>query len=127
MRHNTEGADDIGLDEFTRAVDGAIDVALRSQIHHGIGSIFVEQFSQLRAVADVGALEGIVWIPRCVRDRIKVGRIGQLVDVDDAGAGVAQQMADYRRADEAGAAVTKIVDPLNRMCLLKQRFSGLLE
>ena len=39
-----------------------------------------------------------------LRNRIQAGRVGELVDVDDEGSGVIEQMPDHGRADKAGAA-----------------------
>ena len=99
-----EGADNVGLDEFAGAVDRAIDVALRRQVHHGVGLVLVEQSAQRRGFADAGLLESVVRIADRAGKRIEIGRIGQLVDIDHARMGVAQEMAHHRRADETRTA-----------------------
>lgn len=99
-----EGADNIGPDEFAGAVDRAIDVALRRKVDHGVGLVLVEQSAQQRGFADAGLLKGIVRIADRAGKRIEVGRIGQLVDIDHARIGTAQEMAHHRRADETRAA-----------------------
>ncbi|MNR30379.1 hypothetical protein D3C85_1478320 [compost metagenome] len=53
------GADDIGFDEIGRASDGAIDVALCRQMHHGIRLVGGKDAIQLGAVADIYLLERI--------------------------------------------------------------------
>ncbi|MOA17904.1 hypothetical protein D3C78_1381820 [compost metagenome] len=53
------GADDIGLDEGCRAVDGAVDVGFGGQVHHGIRSMLAEHPFDFGAVADVDLLERV--------------------------------------------------------------------
>ncbi|MNT15504.1 hypothetical protein D3C72_1505610 [compost metagenome] len=53
------GTDNIGFDKVGRAGDGAIDVALGRQVHHGIGLVGGKDPIQLGAVADIYLLEGI--------------------------------------------------------------------
>ncbi|MGY4215683.1 hypothetical protein ACVMFB_002182 [Bradyrhizobium sp. USDA 4522] len=104
LLQDREGADDVGLDEFAGAVDRAVDMAFRGKVHHSIGLIFLEQPAQVLRLADAGLLEGVIQAFGGTGQRGQVCRIGQLVDVDDAGVGVAQQVADHGGADEAGAA-----------------------
>ena len=37
-----EGADNVGLDEFARTIDRAIDMAFGRQIHHRVRLVFLE-------------------------------------------------------------------------------------
>ena len=79
-------------------------MALGGEVHHRVGLVFLEQFSQGCGLGDAGLLEGVVEVFAGAGQRVQIGRVGQLVDVDDAGMGVAQEMAHHRRADEPGAA-----------------------
>ena len=47
-----EGADDIGLNEFAGPIDRSIDMALGGEIHHRVGLILLEQFTEAFAVAN---------------------------------------------------------------------------
>ena len=99
-----EGADNVGLDEFAGSVDRAIDMALRRQVHDGVGLVLVEQPAQRRGLADAGLFKCIARIAGRAGERLEVRCIGQLVDIDDARFGVAQEMTHHRRADETRAA-----------------------
>ena len=79
-------------------------MAFGRKIHHRVGLVLLEQLAQRRAIADALLLERVMRIGRGAGQRIEIGGIGQLVDIDDARMGVSQQMPDHRRADEAGAA-----------------------
>ena len=50
-----EGADDVGLDERGRAVDRAIDMALRREVHHRVGLMRREDLAHRGGIGDVGA------------------------------------------------------------------------
>ncbi|MNN73939.1 hypothetical protein D3C81_1900970 [compost metagenome] len=53
------GADDVGLDEFRRPRDRAINVGLCGQVHDGIRLMFTQDTVHLITVANVDAFEHI--------------------------------------------------------------------
>ena len=77
------GADDIGLDEGGGAVDGAVDMALGRQMHDRIGAVPLEDAAERAGVADIGLLEGIARIAGDRRQGLRIGGVGQLVEIDD--------------------------------------------
>ena len=99
-----EGADDVGLDEGGRAVDGAIDMAFGREMHDGIRLEALDHAAHLGRIDDVGADERIAGAVRYRRQRFEVAGIGELVDDQNGVAAVADRMADHCRADEAGTA-----------------------
>ena len=98
------GADDVGLDEGGRAVDRPVDVGFGGQMHHRTGPVLGEDAPQRGTVTDIDFLEGIAPIGLDVRERAWRRRVGELVDIDDLGVGLADEEADEGRADEARAA-----------------------
>ncbi len=98
------GADDVGLDELGRAVDGAVDVALGGQVHDAVRPVLGEQAADLGGVADVHFFKGITRVAGDAGDRIEVAGIGQAIDVDYPVIGVGDQVADDGGTDETGAA-----------------------
>jgi hypothetical protein len=50
-----EGADDVGLDEVARAVNGAVDVAFSGEVDEGAGLVLCQQAGQQGAVTNVAA------------------------------------------------------------------------
>src|SRR5438874_9282552 len=76
-----EGADNVGSDEFVRTVDRAIDVALRSEMHHDVWRKGLDGGSHHLAVADIGAQEGVARMAGDGLQRLKVSSVGQLVDI----------------------------------------------
>ena len=97
-------ADDVRLDEGRGAVDRAVDVAFRREVHDRIGLVLAEQRRHRFAVADVGLLESVARILCDRLQRLEVAGVGELVDVDDRMLGRSQGTPDDGRADEAGAA-----------------------
>ncbi len=98
------GADDIGLNEFARPVDRAVDVAFGGQMHDDVGPEGGEDLLHARGVDDVGAGERIARIGGDRRQRFKIAGVGQLVDDENAMPRLADDRADHGGADEAGAA-----------------------
>ncbi len=49
LLQQSERADDVGLDEFTRSVDRAIDMTFCGQVHNGIRLVLFEQPAQAGA------------------------------------------------------------------------------
>jgi hypothetical protein len=99
-----EGADDVGLDELAGAVDRAVDMAFGRKVHHRIRLIFLEQLAQAGAIADALLLERVMRVAHGARQRVEIGRVGQLVNVHHPRMGVAKQMPHHGRADEARTA-----------------------
>ncbi|MNO94569.1 hypothetical protein D3C76_861890 [compost metagenome] len=98
------GADDIGLDEFRRTRDGAIDMRLCSQVHDGVRLVLAQNPIDLFTVTNINTLE---YISRILADScqgLKVARISELIDVNDRIGSVGNDMTDDCRADKSGAA-----------------------
>ena len=91
-----ECTDNIGFDELGRTVDRTIDMALGGKIHDRIGLVLLEQLAERLCFADALTLECIAGVFSNACQRFKIGSVGQFVDIDDAGLGVAQKMANYR-------------------------------
>src|SRR5262249_11812309 len=89
-------ADDIGVDEFRRAIDRSVDVALGGEMHHGVGMEARENIGDSGAIADIGAAEPVagVFVYHCQRGGI--AGIGQLVNYQYLVVGVANESADKR-------------------------------
>ena len=98
------GAQDIGLDERRGAVDRAVDVALGGEMQHGVGLDLVEDLVDRGAVADVDLEMGVPVAGARLGQRLQIAGVGELVDVGDMPVGVADDVADDRRADEPRAA-----------------------
>ena len=77
---------------------------LGRQVHDGVGLVLGEHAIQFGAVADVDLFEGIAGMIRHRSQRFQVARVGQLVQVHDRIARVANDMAHQGRADESGSA-----------------------
>jgi len=101
------GAANVGIDEIEGTIDGAIDVALRGEVHHGVHGVPAEEVADERRVADV-ALDKGVSVAERVGDSALAGQVtgvGQRVEIDDPQLGIAGQRDPEEVApDEAGAA-----------------------
>src|SRR5262249_33562336 len=73
------GADHVGVDEFGRAIDGAVYVALCGKMHHRVGVEAREGIGHNGAVADVGATELVASMAVNRRERSEITGISQLV------------------------------------------------
>jgi hypothetical protein len=62
-----EGADDIGLDEFSRTFDRAVDVTLGGEVQHRARLVFGQQARHQFGVADVAAHEHMARSPSRLR------------------------------------------------------------
>ena len=94
-------ADDIGVDEFRRPVDRAVDMAFRRQMHHRVGIEARKNISDGRAIADIGPAEMIARMALHRSQRGEIAGIGQLVDDQHLVIGMADEMSDQRRPDES--------------------------
>ena len=56
------GADNVGVDEFSGAIDGTVDVRLGREVHDRLGLILTEQLSDRHMIADIAALEMVVGV-----------------------------------------------------------------
>jgi hypothetical protein len=97
------GAEHVGPDEGIRTRDGTVDVTLGGEMHHRVGLVPAEDRRHGALVADVRLDEAVA---RRTGDRVQrseIGRVGQLVDVDNFVVVLQDEMAAYRRSDEPGA------------------------
>ncbi|MOA37532.1 hypothetical protein D3C78_1591310 [compost metagenome] len=72
-------------------------------MHHGIGLVLAENALDCGALADIHLLEGIPRAGTGFGQGLEVASVGQLVEVDHIVCGVADDVANDRRADETGA------------------------
>jgi hypothetical protein len=77
-----EGADDVGLDEVFRAVDGAVNVAFGREVHHRARPMLFEQPPEQRRVADVALHEAVPGVAGQRGQVLQVAGVGQGVQVD---------------------------------------------
>ena len=78
-----EGAEDVGVDEVSGGVDGAVDMGLGSEVKNGVEAVFFKELSEEGGVLDI-ALDEV--IARIVRDRVEVAGVagvGKEVEVDE--------------------------------------------
>jgi len=88
------GADDVGLDECRRAVDGAVDVGLGGQVHDGIRLEAAQRLAYRSLITDVGLQEAIARVVLDLAQRLQVAGVGQLVEVEHLMIGVVDQVTD---------------------------------
>ena len=106
--HHHLGAQDVGLQEDLRGLDGAVHVGLGSEVHHRVRLLLLEDLIDGVPVTDVHLIEGKVGVLQRLLQRGEVARIGQGVQTDDPILGMVFQLkVDEVRTDEAGAAGQK--------------------
>ena len=95
------GTEYIGGDEGGWFADGAVDMRLGRQMHHGIGLLPGKDIVNSVAIADVKPVELVLRVRCNGGESARIGGVGKLVDIDHPAAG-GDQMPANRRADEAG-------------------------
>ena len=98
------GADDIGLDEFRRAVDRTVDMGLGGQMHHPSRPVLGKNARERRGVEDIRLLEDMARVFARRAQGFQIAGIGQLVEIDDSLAGFGDILADHGRSYESGTA-----------------------
>jgi hypothetical protein len=98
------GANDVGLNEFGRSRDRAIDVRFCGQMHDGIRLMLTQNTINLVSITDINAFERIPLALTDFSQRLKVAGVGQLIDVNDRVGGTGDDMANDCRADKPGTA-----------------------
>ena len=118
--------DDVGVDEIRSLVDRSVDMAFGRQMDDRVGSHVADQAANVVAVGDVATNEAKAPIAGDRFERVEIAGIGQLVEDRDLVRRGCNQVADQRRADEAGAAGDQITSrcraghfrPLFRACVI---------
>ncbi|MNF83659.1 hypothetical protein D3C84_659840 [compost metagenome] len=101
------GADDIGLNEVRRPIDGAVDMGLSRQVHDGVWLETCQYGAHGGLVDNIGLHELVASVGGNAGQRFEIARIGQFVQVEHFMLGVPNQLANQGRADETGAAGDK--------------------
>ncbi len=70
------GSYDIGLNELSRGIDRAINVAFRSQVDHAIRLKVLKQLEEFWALYQVDLLKSVVRMQGHVVERVEVTSIG---------------------------------------------------
>ena len=79
---HVERAGNVGVDEIGGAVDGPIDMAFSSKVHHGGGAVQIENPVKGRAIADIGLLKAVEVGFGGIGDVLEARGIGEGVEVD---------------------------------------------
>ena len=79
-------------------------MALRRQMQHGVGPEALQDVVDRLAVADIDLEMRVAVAVARLGQQFEIAGVGQLVDVGDGPIGVADDVADHGRADEARAA-----------------------
>jgi hypothetical protein len=95
-----EGPDDIRLDEGGGGIDGAVYVALCGEVNDGLRLVTIQKRRDGRPIADIGLGENIPSAVLHLGQGFGAGRVGQLVDVDDAAGCSFDERANDRGSDE---------------------------
>ena len=77
------GADDIGFDKSAGAVNGSVNMGFSGQMHNGVRGKVRHQGCHGRLIANVLLGELISLVISDVRDIFQIGRIGELVHIQD--------------------------------------------
>ncbi len=112
-------ADDVGLDELGRAIDGAVDVGFSRQVHDRLRRKALQHRADTGLVADIRLHELIARVGCNRLQRFKVARVGQFVEVQHFVFSVVYQVADQCRTDETCAPGDEYSHELTFLCVLE--------
>ncbi len=99
-----EGADDVGLDEFTRAVNRTIDMALGGEVDDGARFGIRQQVGDEIAITDVAADELVTRITFEFLEVLEIAGVSEQVEVNDKLIGLLQPIEHEVGTNEAGGA-----------------------
>ena len=103
--HHHLRAQNIGLQEDLRGLDGAVHMGFGGKVHHRVRLLMLEDLIDRSPVADVHLVEFEVGVLQRLLQGGEIARVGQCIQTDDPILGVVFQFkVDEVCADEAGAA-----------------------
>ncbi|OIQ82918.1 hypothetical protein GALL_352980 [mine drainage metagenome] len=96
-----ESADDVGLNEVARTMDGAVDMRLGGEVDDGARSVFGKQPGYQGGIGYIATHEHMPHVVAQTDEIFQVTRIGQLVEVDDRLTALPQPVQDKIASDES--------------------------
>jgi hypothetical protein len=100
----SEGADDVCLDELGRPMNGAIDMGLGGKVDDGPRLMLCKELRNEFGIANIATDEGMAGIPLQGGEVLEVARISELVEINDGVVLKSDPVEDEVGTDEAGAA-----------------------
>lgn len=94
----------IGVNERTRAVDGAIDVRFRRQIENHVGSVLSQQLVEQDAIRQISMHEVEVGLMAQGGKVIEIAGVGEQVEHDQIDIRASQQTIDEIGSDKSCSA-----------------------
>ncbi|VGQ13212.1 hypothetical protein SB5544_05172 [Klebsiella variicola] len=114
----SEGTDHIGLDEGSRAINGAIHMTFCRQVHHDIRAELTELGCHGISIGDIGLGKRVAFAPGHRRQGFEVAGIGQAVHHADFIPGIFNDMTNHGRADKACAPGDKNLHTFSRFSMI---------
>ena len=99
-----EGAEHVAADKDARAIDGAIHVALGSQVHHQIGIGLTHSSGGGLSITEIH-LQQLMVLNGGLAELLNASEItgvAALIEIEDLDAGLGQQPPHHRTTDEPG-------------------------
>ena len=103
--HHHGGAQDVGLEEYLRVLNGAVHMALRRKVDHHVGVLLLKELVDGLPVTDVDLAEAEIGVLHGPFQGGQVARIGQAVHAHHPVLRVSfKQIVNEVAADKAGTA-----------------------
>ena len=99
-----EGADNIRLDEFRRAMNRAVDMRLGGKVYDRPWLMLGKEFGHQLRITDITFNEKVAWIPPQRSKVLEIAGVGKFVEIDDGFLLKRQPVEHEVGADEAGTA-----------------------
>ncbi|SWX59878.1 Uncharacterised protein [Klebsiella pneumoniae] len=99
----SEGADHVGLDEGSRAINGTVHMAFCRQVHHDIRAELAELGRHGSSIGDICLGKRVAFAHGHRRQGFEVAGVGQAVQHADFIQSTFNDMTNHSRADKACA------------------------
>ena len=121
------GSDDIGLDEFSGTVDGAVHMGFRGEVHDDIRLKIREDPVHCRLVADVRSFETAAGVAGNTLKGFQISGICQLVDDADLISRHMNNMPyDSRTYESGSASYDNFISQCDTLCNIRYADMGLI-
>src|SRR5258707_8111357 len=94
-------ANNIRLDEETRAVDRTVDMGFRRQMDHRVGQKPRKHTLRRFGIGDIGLQEIVIWMGQYLLQIVEIRRVSELVQIEHGMIAPSKTMAHDSRTDKA--------------------------
>ena len=102
-----KGADDVGLNEFTRTMNGAIHMALGGEVDDSTGLGIGQQVGHQSTITNVATNKLVAWVTFQLCQVLEVSGVSKQIEIHNWFIALLEPVEDEVGTDEAGGACNK--------------------